>query len=260
MTADLIEKIALVTGASRGIGRAIACAFAREGAVVALAARNAEGLEKVADEIASEGGTARVLPCDVSDLDAVNSLVTEIAQEFGGIDILVNNAASNYVASVTMSNERRWEELFGVNVFGTYYCTKAALRHMIRAKSGRIITISSVAGKLGAAHGSAYAATKAAVMGFSKSVARETARYGITVNCICPWHVDTELMNEAMENRGRMFGKSGRELIGEIIAASPQRRLITPEEVAALSVFLASPAALGITGQSINICGGSALE
>jgi NAD(P)-dependent dehydrogenase (short-subunit alcohol dehydrogenase family) len=146
-----------------------------------------------------------------------------------------------------------------VNVFGTYYCTKEALRHMIRAKSGRIINISSVAAKVGVAYSSSYSATKASVIGFTKSVARETARLGITANSICPWHVDTELLHEAMANRAKMFGKSAEEYLQLIVDESPQRRLITAQEVAALALYLASPLAAGITGQAINLCGGAAI-
>jgi NAD(P)-dependent dehydrogenase (short-subunit alcohol dehydrogenase family) len=202
-------------------------------------------------------GDAAVFPCDVTDPAAVDGLVEGVVDRLGSIDVLVNNAGATYVASVAMSKHEPWLESFAANVFATYYCSKAVLRRMIRARSGRIINLSSVAAKAGAAHASSYASSKAAVLGLTKSLARETARLGITVNAICPWHVDTELMRQAMQSRGKMFGKSADEYIEEIVRESPQRRLIRAEEVAALAVFLASPLAGGINGQSINICGGA---
>jgi len=260
MNHDLKAKVALVTGASRGIGKAISLALASEGATVVLTARNEAKLREVAEVITTKGhGSARVFPCDVSDKRAVGELVSKIIEELGRIDILVNNAASTYVASVIMSNEERWREQFEVNVFGTYYCTKEVLRPMIQARSGRIINISSVAARMGVAYSSSYSATKASVIGFTASVARETARLGITVNSICPWHVDTELLHDAMANRAKMFGKTPEAYLQAIVDDSPQHRLITAEEVAALTVFLASPLANGITGQAINICGGAAI-
>ena len=143
---------------------------------------------------------------DVSDHDSVAKLVANTMARFGRIDILVNNAAgANYISSLALSDDARWKKMFDVNVFGVYLCTKAVLRHMIRAKSGRIINISSVAGQVGAAYNSAYSASKAAVIGFTKAIALEVAKMGITSNAICPWHVDTELMRDAMTARARPF-------------------------------------------------------
>ena len=254
------DKVVVITGASRGIGKGLALAFARAHAHVVLAARTLEPLDDVAATIRSFGGSALSVACDVSEKASVDELVAKTRTTFGKIDVLVNNAATNYIASIVMSDDTRWRHLYEVNVFGVYYCTKAVLRHMIRAKSGRIINISSIAAKVGSAHNSAYASSKAAVIGLTKSVARETARLGITVNAICPWHVDSVLLQEAMTERGKMFGKTAEEYIAHIRDESPQKRLITVREVVDTTLFLASPAASGITGQTLNVCGGVVMD
>ncbi len=259
MQIDLRENVAVVTGAGRGIGREIALRFAEAGAAVVLAARSGQQLEEVAQAIRSRKGQALAIPTDVTDKAAVQQLIADTTDRFGRIDALVNNAGNNYISSLILSDDTRWREIFEINLFGVYLCTQAALPHMIRAKAGRIINIASVAGNVGAAYNSAYAASKAAVIGFTKSVALEVAKLGITVNAICPWHVDTDLVRQSMGARGSMFGKSAEEYLAEIVAKSPQRRLITTSEVAALALFLASPEARGINGQALNQCGGAVM-
>ena len=257
MNSSLSGQVAIVTGAGRGLGRQIAITFARAGAAVVLASRTCTQLTEVAELITSEGGTAMPVKTDVSDAASVKHLVAETIARFKRVDILVNNAAgANYISALPLSDDARWKKMFDVNVFGVYLCTKAVMSHMIRAKSGRIINISSIAAQAGAAHNSAYSASKAAVIGFTKAIALEVARLGITSNVICPWHVDTELMRDAMTARGAMFGKSGDEHLQQIIAQNPQRRLITAEEVAGLALFLSLPEARGINGQALNQCGG----
>jgi NAD(P)-dependent dehydrogenase (short-subunit alcohol dehydrogenase family) len=159
-----------------------------------------------------------------------------------------------------MAREKDFRAVYELNVFAAFRLTQAAIRHMIGAKSGRIVNISSVAAKFGSAYNAAYASSKAAVLGFTRSVARETAPLGITVNAICPWHVDTDLVHEAMGRRARMFGKTAEAYLREVVEESPQRRLIDAEEVAALTLFLLSREARGITGQSLNVCGGTMME
>jgi 3-oxoacyl-[acyl-carrier protein] reductase len=256
MTSDLNGKVAIVTGASRGIGREIALALAQAAAAVVLASRDGAALHELTGVMTSAGGDAFPVPTDVSDQSAVHALIAATLERFGKIDILVNNAGTNYVSSLVLSNDTRWKAMFETNVFAVYYCTKAVLPAMIRAKSGRIINIASIAGVVGAAHDSAYSATKAAVIGFTKSVALEVARLGITCNAICPWHVDTQMMHEAMAARAAMFGGNGRGYLEKVLAHHPQRRLITPKEVASLALFLSSEDAAGITGQALNQCGG----
>ncbi|HEY1528396.1 MAG TPA: SDR family NAD(P)-dependent oxidoreductase [Candidatus Angelobacter sp.] len=256
MNSALDGKVAIVTGASKGIGREIALALAQSGAVVVLASRDGAQLDEVSRIVTADGGNAMPVPTDVSDQCAVHALIDTTLAQFGKIDILINNAGTNYISSLVLSNDERWRAMFATNVFAVYYCTKAVLPTMIRAKSGRIINIASIAGVVGAAHNSAYSATKAAVIGFTKSVALEVARLGITVNAICPWHVDTAMMREAMAARAAMFGNNGQEYLKKVVAHHPQRRLIKPKEVAALALFLSSEDAAGITGQALNQCGG----
>lgn len=256
MRALLQRKVAIVTGASRGIGREIALALARSGTTVALASRNEDQLAELTRTISGEGGSALAIPTDITDSAAVRALVGTTLAQFGKIDILINNAGTNYISSLVLSNDARWRETFESNLFGTYHCTKAVLPAMIRARSGRIINIASVSGVVGAAHNSAYSGAKAAVIGFTKSIALEVARLGITANAICPWHVDTEMMREAMNTRAAMFGNNGEDYLVKVVAHHPQRRLIQPREVAALALFLSSEEAAGITGQALNQCGG----
>lgn len=256
MNCSLNGQVAIVTGASRGIGREIAIAFARSGAAVLLAARDREHLNQVAEIVTSGGGNALCVPTDVTQPAAVHALAKSAVAKFGRVDILINNAGTNYVSSLVLSNDERWKQMFEINVFGVYYCTKSVLPFMIRAKSGRIINIASVAGVVGAAHNSAYSAAKAAVIGLTKSVALEVAKLGITCNAICPWHVDTTMMRDAMAARAVMFGNSGDDYLQKVMAYHPQRRLIQPKEVASLALFLSSDGAAGITGQALNQCGG----
>jgi NAD(P)-dependent dehydrogenase (short-subunit alcohol dehydrogenase family) len=257
---ELSGQVVLVTGAGRGIGREIAKMAAEAGAKVVIASRNGAQLEQAASEIRQAGGEARAVPTDVTDPAAVNALVRTTLEAHDRIDVLVNNAATNYVANLVMAKEDAVRALYDVNVFAVFHCTQTVLRRMIRQKAGRIINISSVSAKVGAAYNSAYASSKAALIGFTKSVARETARLGITCNAICPWHVDTELVHDAMSHRAKMFGKTAEEYLEEIVSASPQQRLITAREVGAVALMLMSTEGRGITGQAINVCGGTVMD
>lgn len=261
MVINLEGKTVIVTGAGRGIGQQIATMAAEAGANVVLVARSAGQLEEVAAAIARGGkGTAMAYPADLTDKAVADELVKKVVEKFGGIYALVNNAGANSVANLTMAKEDDFRAVYELNVFALFRLTKAVMRQMIRAKNGRVINISSVAAKFGSAFNSAYSSSKAAVLGFTRSVARETASIGITVNAICPWHVDTELVREAMARRAKLFGKTADEYLQGIIAESPQKRLIEAREVAALTIFLMSPEARGITGQSLNVCGGMMME
>ena len=257
---DLDGQVVIVTGAGRGIGKEIALMSAEAGAAVVLAARSADQLEAVAAEITAKGGRALAVVTDVTDHAALDNLVRKTLERFDRIDVLVNNAAANYVANLVMSKEDKVRSLYDVNVFSIFALTKLVLRHLIRQKSGRIINISSVAAKVGAAYNSAYASSKAATLGFTKSIARETAKIGITCNAICPWHVDTELVHEAMANRGKMFGRSAEDYLAEIVQHSPMQRLITAREIGGTALFLMSPEARGITGQALNVDGGVVMD
>lgn len=256
MKVELSEQVVIVTGAGRGIGKEIARVAAGAGAQTVLVARTQEQLASAAAQIEAEGGRAWAWPADITDPAAVTAMFAGVAERFGRVDVLVNNAATNYVANLVMSKPAGWRQVYELNVFAVMQCSQAALKHMIRRKSGRIINIGSVSGELGASYNSAYASSKAAIDGFTRSIAREVAKLAITVNSIRPWHVDTELVHEAMADRAKLFGKTAEDYLASIVAQSPQQRLITAREVAALAVFLMSHDARGITGQCLNVCGG----
>jgi NAD(P)-dependent dehydrogenase (short-subunit alcohol dehydrogenase family) len=260
MNIDLHRKVVIVTGAGRGIGREIALMSAEANAAVVLAARSKPQLEEVQAAIASKGGTAHVVPIDLRESNAAGDLVKATLERFERVDILVNNAAATTIANVVMQKEDDLRAVYDLNVFALIGLTQLAIRHMIRARWGRVINISSVSAKHGAAYNNAYASSKAAVLGFTRSLARETAQLGITCNAICPWHVKTDFVDDAMGRRAKMFGKTAEAYLAEIVAASPMKRLIEAREVAGLAVYLMSDFAAGMTGQSLNVCGGMLME
>ncbi len=257
----LQNRIALITGGGRGIGRAIALAFASEGAQVAVAARTLEQVEQVAREITDQFSAA-ALPfvCDVSDVAGVEKLFNNVAERLGrGPDIMVNNAGIAESAPLTKTDDELWHRHLAINLSGTFYCTRAALPQMIAGGWGRIINIASIAGKTGAPYIAAYSASKHGVLGLTRSLALEVATKGITVNAICPGYVDTDMTTHGIENITKKTGLSADQAMESIRKMSPQNRIIEPEEVAALALLLASEEGRGINGQAINVDGGSVL-
>ena len=257
----LADKIVLITGGGRGIGRAVAFAFAREGARVCIIARTARERARVAEEIRDENG-AEVLAaeCDVSNGESVTRAFVKISEQFGcAPDVLVNNAGVAESAPIVKTSDELWQRHLSVNLTGTFYCMRAALPAMLERGWGRIINIASIAGKTGAPYISAYAASKHGVLGLTRSVALEVAAKGVTVNAICPGYVETDMTARALENITARTGKTPGEARDILSHMNPQNRLIAPEEVASLALFLASEAGHGINGQAINIDGGSVL-
>ncbi len=253
--------MALITGGGRGIGRAIALAFAREGAAVTLAARTSDQIEQVASEIRAECGVDAIpIVCDVGDRVSVKQMFDQVAGKFGrGPDLLVNNAGTAESATLEKTTDELWQRLIAVNLSGTFYCMRAALPDMVARGWGRIINIASIAGKSSAPYIAAYSASKHGVLGLTRSVALEAAAKGITVNAICPGYVDTEMTSRSIENITAKTGKSADEALAAIKRMSPQNRLVTPEEVATLALLLASEDGRGINGQAINVDGGTVL-
>jgi NAD(P)-dependent dehydrogenase (short-subunit alcohol dehydrogenase family) len=254
-------KIAFITGGGRGIGRAVGVAFAREGAHVALVARTDAEVERAARELAGEFGVETAhATCDVSDAGEVGRAFAEARARFGrGPDILVNNAGIAESAPLVKTPDEMWHRHLAVNLSGTFYCTRAALPEMISRGWGRVINVASIAGKTGAPYIAAYAASKHGVLGLTRSAALEVATKGVTVNAICPGYVDTEMTTRAVDNIEAATGRSATQSLEAIKNMSAQRRLITPDEVAALALLLASEDGRGITGQAINVDGGSVL-
>ncbi|HJQ34419.1 MAG TPA: SDR family NAD(P)-dependent oxidoreductase [Pyrinomonadaceae bacterium] len=259
----LADKTAFITGGGRGIGRALALAFAREGARVFVVARTTAEVEKVADEIRAQrgAGAASHAACDVSDPRSV-ARAFDAAREFYGTegpDILVNNAGIAESSKFAETSDEFWQRHLGVNLSGTFYCMRAALPAMVGRGWGRVINVASIAGKTGAPYIAAYSASKHGVLGLTRSAALEVASKGVTVNAVCPGYVDTQMTTRAVENIEAKTGRSAADSLEAIKRMSPQNRLVTPEEVAALALLLASDEGRGITGQAINVDGGTVL-
>jgi NAD(P)-dependent dehydrogenase (short-subunit alcohol dehydrogenase family) len=247
----LNDKVALITGGGRGIGRAIALAFAEAGARIVVAARTREQVEAVAQEI---GGNAVAVVCDVASPASVAEMFADLKP-----DILVNNAGIAESAALVQTTDELWQRHLAINLSGTFYCTRAALPAMLERKWGRIINIASIAAKAGAPYIAAYAASKHGVLGLTRSVALEVATSGVTVNAICPGYVETEMVDRGVARITQRTGRSAEEALDMLKRMSPQNRLVTAEEVAALALLLASDEGRGITGQGINIDGGTVM-
>lgn len=243
-------RVALVTGGARGIGRAIALALAREGADVAICDIDLEGAKEVARRISALGRRALALRADVSRYEEVQQMIREILTRFGKIDILVNNAGIIRRGSFEEHSEADWDRVIAVNLKGTFNCAKEVIPLMKEQRYGKIINISSVAGKIGdIASAPSYGASKGAINAFTKSLARELAPYGINVNAIAPHAIETEMSAEWSEEKRR-----------QIISQIPLGRLGRPEEVAEAVVFLASDGASFITGEILDVNGGYLMD
>ena len=244
MTIDLTGRVAIVTGASRGIGRAVALTLASAGARVVAAARgdNARG---TVDAIVGAGGEALAVSVEVTDAASVQAMADAALGRYGRIDVLVNNAGITRDQLMLRMKRDDWDAVLATNLTGAFACTQAVLKTMVRQRSGRIISISSVVGQTGNAGQTNYAASKAGLIGFSKSLAREVASRAITVNVVAPGFVETD-MTRALTEQAK----------GDWSSQIPLGRLGTPEDVAAAVCFLASDAASYITGQVLAVNGG----
>jgi NAD(P)-dependent dehydrogenase (short-subunit alcohol dehydrogenase family) len=254
-TAQLAERHAVVTGASRGIGSTIAATLAAHGARVSLLGRDAANLNTVASAIGGPG-KATPIAADVTDSGSVTAAFKKARELFGPVHILINNAGQAVSTKFTEIDEALWNRIMGVNLNGTYLCTRQAVPDMLTIGSGRIVNIASTSGLRGAAYLSAYVASKHAVIGLTRSLALEFATKNITVNAVCPGYTDTDMARDAIANIMRKTGRTEAEALERLVATNPQRRLIAPEEVAHTVLWLCAPGTEGINGQSIVLDGG----
>ncbi|MCK6455557.1 MAG: 3-oxoacyl-[acyl-carrier-protein] reductase [Phycisphaerae bacterium] len=245
--AELENRVAIVTGASRGIGRAISLAYAKAGATVIAAARNSEKLGSLAAEASDSRCLGRIVPrpFDVNDAGAVDKWIDDTASEFGRLDILVNNAGITRDGLLMNMTDAQFDEVLTTNLRSVFWLTRAVGKHMVRARWGRIINVASVSGLMGNSGQANYAAAKAGVIGLTKTVAKELARRGVTCNALAPGFIQTDMTNVLSD-----------KVKEQVLALIPLQRFGQPEEVAAVAVFLATPAAGYINGQVIAVDGG----
>jgi 2-hydroxycyclohexanecarboxyl-CoA dehydrogenase len=244
----LKNKVAIVTGAGRGIGNAIAKNFSKEGAKIVVADLDLGAAASTAGEIEAGGGDALAVEVDVANSASVGAMIKEAMVKFGRVDILINNAGWDKIEFFMDSTEDTWDKVIAINLKGTIICCRAVLPQMMAQKYGKIINISSDAGRVGSSGEVVYSAAKGGVIAFTKALAREMARFGINLNCIAPGPTDTPLFAEVA---------AGNPKIAEaLVKAIPLRRLGHPDDIARAAVFLASDDAKYITGQTLSVNGG----
>ena len=244
------DKVALVTGGSRGIGRAICLRLAEEGAKVAIVDILEDEARKTADDILAADGQAQVVRTDVTQLDQVRACVKQVTDSWGPIDVLVNNAGWDKIEPFLHSAPETWEKVIAINLRGPINFCHTVAAQMAERGQGKIISISSDAGRVGSTGEAVYSACKAGIIGFSKTLARELARAKINVNVICPGPTDTALLQQVSS------GEKGAKIISAMTRAVPFRRLGQPEEIANAVAFFASPDADFVTGQVLSVSGG----
>ena len=242
---SLSNKVAIVTGASRGIGKVIAEIFSLAGAHVICLARTEDAIQSLAKKINSNGGSASFSTCDISDGNAFSSMINNTVKEYGKLDILINNAGVTQDSLLMRMKEGQWDTVLNINLKGAFHGMKSAIRPMMKNRGGRIINITSIVGLTGNAGQANYAASKAGLIGMSQSVAKEVASRGITVNCIAPGWIETDMTEELSENVKKEF-----------LNKIPIRKIGLPQDIAYTALFLASDEAKYITGQTITVDGG----
>ena len=245
MKFDLNGKIAIVTGASQGIGETIAVEMAKSGANVFCLARNKNALDSTINKIISNGDKASAYSCDISDNEQFNNIVTDIFKEYGSIDILVNNAGITNDTLLMRMSDDQWDSVLHINLKGSFTCTRSVIKYMMKKKSGRIINITSIVGLTGNAGQANYAASKAGLIGMTKSIAKEVASRGITANCVAPGWIETAMTEQLSDDVKNKF-----------LSQIPTGKIGYPKDIANTVIFLASKEAEYITGQTITVDGG----
>ncbi len=250
-------KKAVITGGGRGIGAATARLLAAEGAAVVVSARSQDQVEKIAEELRAQGARALGVPCDVADPEQVKALRAKAEEALGPVDILVNNAGIATSAPLHATSLEVWNRVLAVNATGTFLCSQTFLPPMIEAGWGRVVNVASVAGKAGAPYISAYCASKHAVVGFTRALAAEVAKSGVTVNAVCPGYVATDMAEQAVTTITKKTRLGDDEARRSLEAMSPQGRIFGSEEVAFQVLSLCDPRAKGINGQALVLDGGA---
>ncbi|WP_437895477.1 SDR family NAD(P)-dependent oxidoreductase [Sorangium sp. So ce124] len=253
---DQNRKVALITGAGRGIGKAAAVRLAKDGFSVALLARSKEQLEETSAELRALGNRVMIGVCDVSSPQEVDAAVKAVVQEFGHINVLLNNAGRGGGGATATMDDALWREIIDTNLNSVFYVTKSVLNNTPEGTLKTILSVASTGGKQGVIYAAAYSASKHGIIGFTKSLALELAPKGITVNAVCPGFVETELAEKARGGYAKIWGVSVEDAKKRIEQRVPIGRYIDPSEVAAMVAYLASDSARGITGQALNVCGG----
>jgi 3-hydroxybutyrate dehydrogenase len=254
---ELRGRHALVTGGGRGIGRATALVLARAGADVTVSARTRAEIDSVAAEVRALGVRATAVPADVGKAEDVKALFAAARQERGAVDILVNGAGIAPSAPLARTTDEMWSQVLAVNLSGVFYGLREGLPEMAGRGWGRVVSIASIAGKSAMAYIAAYVASKHGVLGLTKVAALEVAQKGVTVNAVCPGYVDTPMTDGGIARISEKTGQSPAEIRKQLENFSPQKRLVSSEEVAALVLYLCGESARGITGQALNVDGGT---
>jgi 3-oxoacyl-[acyl-carrier protein] reductase len=253
---SLAGKVALVTGGSRGLGRAMAQALGEAGAAVALVARGLDAASQAADDLAGQGIRAIAVQADITDTAQVDRMVETVTNDLGRIDVLVNNAGIYRAAATLDVSEDHWDAIMTINAKAVFFATQAVLPVMIAQKSGAIVNLASMAGKIGSKTNLPYNASKAAVVSMTKSLALAHAADGIRVNCVCPGFVETDMWTMVARDQGALLGMTADEFTRQRRAQVPLGRMEKPEDVASVIGFLASPRAGYMTGQALSVDGG----
>ena len=249
-------RAAVITGGGRGVGAAVAARLAATGATVLVTSRTLSQVEAVAQELRAQGRRAYAERCDVTDPASVEQLAAAAQQHLGQVDILINNAGAAFAAAVPKTSVEDWNRLIAVNATSAFLCLKAFLPGMVERRWGRVVNVASIAGLRGDRYISAYAASKHALVGLTRSAAVEAAMHGVTVNAVCPGYVRTEMTRESIERIMEATGRTEEQALEAILKTTPQQRLIEPDEVADAVAYLCSDAARGVNGETLVIDGG----
>jgi NAD(P)-dependent dehydrogenase (short-subunit alcohol dehydrogenase family) len=254
------DKVAIITGAASGMGRAMALAFAAEGATVVVADLNEEGARQVVAEIEGKDGKGLAARVNVANPEESKALVADVVNRYGHLDILINNAGIGLIKEVWNTQPDEWDRIFAVNVKGLFFLAQAAAEPMRQQRSGRIINLASIAGRRGEALVAAYCASKAAVININQSLALALAPYGVNVNAMAPGVVDTPYWKQVDKQFGAITGKAEGETFRDVANQIPLGRTSVPEDVVPLALFLAGPGANYITAQTYNVEGGMVMS